>query len=761
MNDLNLNTSKTNYKSANTLKKNIKILKYFNNNEDDKNIDSFFSQFYKRKNNNFLISNLLNSSKKLVKDNSSYKSYTDLPKSFRYNYPYKPTRIKHNISGNTSSNSKKMIIYPYMDLNNSNKTIKINSSKKNLPKESKFKLHLKNFSFANNSVNEAIFFDFIDGYNVNSNIKEKYNNYILSHPIENDNDTNIFQLFNMLQNFKFDYNDNNFINDKSASKVNKFKLKNNLSIKIKITSLYLIFNKVKQKSKYHLFNKKNLLDSSNINNSKQKTKNIPINTKLKFPFGFLPFFYGLNNIDFLKFLITIIDYDYSKNIFYIDNKKLMKNYKIYKKITTFYGENSYFQKNYNKNKEFFMYDWDVINKNKMKTIHYIMKIVLPQIKISICFENKTISKFFYSIGINKIFFLIKEKFKLWDFHILKFFSEFKIFRQEVNRIICDKLSYEIKSDKFNESNNCINCNSNDNTKKICFKKRFNFNKMNTKTNGLLQNENSFEFFLSRNNNDKNEGYFFQMQIPKIHINYQFQNFFIDKYFDLDIKRMSQINKLRKSFQIEDLIKYSMVIVDQKFQIPKKRKSSIFESNGCRRSIKRASTFKNHSSSQKLNIKKVSTRVSVNNSNFLGNKMSLKGNKNQSSLRYLNNENTKDITLNLDKYIFNFDDDILKFIKPFEEEKNNNIINGDTIKSDYAQKKRRMNRDNSIISNRSVIQMNKKKFNVEIGKIKLVWNTHDLKENEYYFEEKESEYLLDNPINVWENYIENKLDEFKS
>ena len=77
------------------------------------------------------------------------------------------------------------------------------------------------------------------------------------------------------------------------------------------------------------------------------------------------------------------------------------------------------------------------------------------------------------------------------------------------------------------------------------------------------------------------------------------------------------------------------------------------------------------------------------------------------------------------------------------------------------KKRRLNRDNSIISNRSVIQMNKKKFNVEIGKIKLVWNTHDLKENEYYFEEKESEYLLDNPINVWENYIENKLDEFKS
>ena len=71
--------------------------------------------------------------------------------------------------------------------------------------------------------------------------------------------------------------------------------------------------------------------------------------------------------------------------------------------------------------------------------------------------------------------------------------------------------------------------------------------MNTKTNGLLQNENSFEFFLSRNNNDKNEGYFFQMQIPKIHINYQFQNFFIDKYFDLDIKRMSQINKTKKIF----------------------------------------------------------------------------------------------------------------------------------------------------------------------------------------------------------------------
>ena len=740
MNDLNSNPIKTNCRSAISLKKNIKILKYFNNNHFG-NVNTFFSQIDKKKNNNnILISNLLNTSKKLVKNNLSYKSYTNLPKSFRYNYPYKPTHIRCNYSANARSNSKKSLLSSYRTLNFPNKPNEINSSKKVLLEERKFKLNLKNFNFFNNNVNETIFFDFIDGYNINSDIKKKYNNYILNHPMDNDNEINIFQLFDILQNYKID-NDINVFNDKNTNKVNKFKLKNNLSVKLKITSLKLLFYKVKQNKKNNFSNKDYSFDNINNNNLKEKNKNISINTKLKFPFGFLPFFYGINNIDFLNYIISFIEYDYSKNNFNIDYKKLIKYYKYYKNNNSFFGENSYYQKLYNKNKEFYIYNWDVKNRNK--TFHYIIKIVLPQIKISISFDKKTTSKFFYSIETNRILYFVKEKFELWDFYILKFFSEFKLFRQEVNRIICDKLSYEMKNNNIENR-----------------KKKFNFNKINTKLNTLLYNENSYEFFFSRNINDKKEGYLFQIQIPRIHINYQLQNYFIDKYFDLDMKRMYQINKLRKSFQIEDLIKYSMVIVDQKYKNQKKRNSSLFDNNGCLRILKRSSTFKTQNSSKRLNLKTVSSRDSIkniNNSNIFNNK-TLKGKKIQSSIKNISNENfNKDIQLNLDKYIFNFDDDILKFIKPFEEEKNNNFNNDTNNKPDCILNKKKMIKDN----NRNIVQVNKNKINVEIGKIKLVCTSNELKEKVYYFSEKESEYLLDNPIYIWENYIESNFEEFEN
>ena len=763
---LNSYSSKNKLKSAGEIKNDVRILKYFKKTYNSEN--SLFPKVEVRKNNNSLISNLLNTSKKLVKNNSKYKSCTELPKSFQHYYPYKPIKsrneslsVKNYISSTTS------FISSYNSINS-------NKSKKNtiFPRESKFKLNLKRFNFVNYNVNEDIFFDFIDEYHNKSKLKEKYNNYLLNHPIENDSEINIFQLFDMLQNFKIDYNDNNYFNENSSSKINKFKLKNNLSIKIKISSLNILFYKIKHTKKNLLNNKDYLFDNSN---NKYKNKNNSI-TKLKFPFGFLPFFYGINNIDFLKFLIGIIDYDYTKNIFYIDFKKFIKNYRLYTKEQSFYGETSYFQTFLDKNKEYFEYDWDVKNKNNKNTNHYIMKIILPQIKIGVYFENKNIAKFYHSINTYKMIYLIKEKFKLWDFHILKFFSEFKLFRQEINRIICDKLSYGIRDISLLEENKTnINNNINDN-KKLYYKKKFNFNKLNAKTKILGQNENSFEFFFSQNINEKNEGYFFQFQIPKIHIIYQDANFLIDKFFDLDIKRMSQINKLRKSFQIEDIIKYSMVVVDEKNKLPIKRKSSFFENNGYRRSIKRSSTLKSESF-QRLNLKTVSCKPSVNNNsnNMSSSKikiLKINRNINSSTLKKFHSEEArKDIKLNLDKYIFNFDDDILKFIKPLEEGKNeksekkvkNNYLKDKIIKYSNEINKRKITKEKSIISTKKSlingIQNNKNKLNVEIGKIKLLWTCNDLKEYEYYFEEKESSFLLDNPTYIWEKYIESNLKDY--
>ena len=99
----------------------------------------FFSKFDEKKNNNLLISHLLNTSKKLVKNNSRYKSYTDLPKTFQYFYPYKPFRNGRNNSAknNLSSNSNISIISTYNTIN-IEKNAKANNIKL-IPKETKFK----------------------------------------------------------------------------------------------------------------------------------------------------------------------------------------------------------------------------------------------------------------------------------------------------------------------------------------------------------------------------------------------------------------------------------------------------------------------------------------------------------------------------------------------------------------------------------------------------------------------------------------------
>ena len=125
-------------------------------------------------------------------------------------------------------------------------------------------------------------------------------------------------------------------------------------------------------------------------------------------------------------------------------------------------------------------------------------------KISIYLENNSIANFFYSIDMNKMIYLLKEKFLLWDFLILKYFSEFKLFRQEVNKILCLKSSYGIKIKNCKEenksnisnisNNNIINIRDN---RIFNYKKKFNFNKINTKTRTLIQNENSLQFFFHK------------------------------------------------------------------------------------------------------------------------------------------------------------------------------------------------------------------------------------------------------------------------
>lgn len=728
--------------SKNFSKSSVLIPKIKNKEQKFKFFDNtyitFFPNTHKKKNNNTFISDLINSSKKIIKNNSCLQ----LPKAKCHHYPFKPEfkpEFKQRIlSSNIHSKSN-------LELSNISTCKSLEISKNNLvriklaKKRENYRLDLNSCSISKANVDENIFFDFVEGWGNNSKIKEEYNNYMKKHPVNENNEVNIFKLYDLLQNFKF-YNEMSFYNNRHTSKINQFKLSNDISVKIKISSLKIIFYEVNQKTNMHLKNKDILNGSSTINNS-PKLKNVSFNTKIKFPFDFIPFFYGINFIDFLQFLIATIDYDYTKNKFNLDFKKFSKTYRIYKNNTTFYGEGSYFQSFINKNKDFFIYEWDV--KKKTGTSHYIIKIVLPQKKINISLQGKCVYKFLSTIKPNKMTYLLKEDFKLWDFHVIKFFSEFKMFRQVFNKIICDKYINNDKNIKFYESDHRNNNNKNKNI----YKKKIFVNKIKSNNDNLNDkyHEKQFFFFFSQNINNINDAYFFQIIMPKIHVYFDNQTNLINKYFDLNIRQMYQIFKLKKSFSIEDLIKYSLELVEQTKQM--RRKNSAFEICG-RRNVKRSATLKMFSSPERR-LRSGSTRIARNrNINFNENeKFNILRQSRKKLTKKLKNiieieEDKKDLKLNLDKYIFDIDDDILKYIKPSKEEKKS---------------------DQNKIKTICIYKGGKvhKNANLEFGKLKLIWSGQDLKEYEYTFEDNEIEYLFEHSTFTWEKYIENKINDYQS
>ena len=133
----------------------------------------------------------------------------------------------------------------------------------------------------------------------------------------------------------------------------------------------------------------------------------------------------------------------------------------------------------------------------------------------------------------------------------------------------------------------------------------------------------------------------------------------------------------------------------------------------------------------------------NNNNLLG---KLKLSKNY------NDEYVKDIKLNLDKYIFNYDESILKHIKvkdnykdKYNEDfiKKNNPISENVIKNNISKK-------NTAFLNYD------KKLEIEIGTIRLFWTNQDALTKSIILNKKESEYLLDNPPFQWKYFVEKNI-----
>ena len=208
---------------------------------------------------------------------------------------------------------------------------------------------------------------------------------------------------------------------------------------------------------------------------------------------------------------------------------------------------------------------------------------------------------------------------------------------------------------------------------------------------------------------------------------------------LDMKRMKQINKLRSSFLPQDLIKYSINVIEKKNKKLNDKIANVKLSSIKLLKIKRNSTC---AEDNNLNFPRQSIRNATIKSVNYEHRNNLKKNK------ILNTSKTiKDIELNLDKNIFNFDKDILKFIKPYKQkivEKEN-----PNIKSDSKGELK-------LVSQRGE---NKENVKIDIDNIRIIILDENFDEIDHYFEKTECEKLMDFSFYEMENYIQDNINEY--
>ena len=739
-----------------------------------------------------MITKLLSSSKCLMINKKKYSSSTSFPRNFHHFYPYNPNNlfISLNLPNREKQNNNFKIFYPIMNKNQSmkkmssnykkiNNNLNIFKNKLHINKDKKIfrlmspepnfekikrKIYPKNsidesqsvkesekemgskLNEGNLHINKDNFLHFIDEMNKNKIHINKCKKYVKDYFMEKkDGNKSFFE--DLIYKYKYDENENYnfFLNSDYSSKKNSFKI-GNFEITFKITSLRYIFYEIPEvKQGEQEFDSAVFYDLEKNSNVKYN-----INSKIKLPFEFLSIFYGISFREFINLMISIIDYDYDKNKFFIEYTNFINKIELGKSLYDFFAENCYFYlHNYNHKKQCFIYDWEVKNKNSIDVKHYVVKILMPQLRINIKYDNEYKIKFFSTIEIQTIGDLIKNSFNHWDLYTLVYFSEFKLFRYEINKILCGRYK-TIFNDNFN--NNFKN-------KKRGKKISFNLNTINIILNTKIKNRKSYGFFYSHQKleNNENETYYIKLKIPQIRISLNNSLYSFNKKFDISIKEMSQINKLRRSFRPEDIIKYSMIIIRSKQKVNDMLSESV--------KPKRNYTSKFSSRRNSTIVSKDKTTSNKNNKHHIKReavKGNIKFNKN-----YNNEEYIKDIKLNLDNYIFNLDESILKFIKVKENKinkMNNNLeefLNKNNKESEDKNKniKDNLNQKNIdfIIRDNKDQNANNNKIEIEIGTIQLSWTDQEALTKNIFLDKKQTEYLLDIPTFKWKFFVEKHIE----
>ena len=412
---------------------------------------------------------LLKKSKQLVLNNNNYNNYSKFYHSFTTRFTYKLPNVSiypmqknseiislGEIKKNKEEDKHTKIFQPILEYKK-NSTILYKEKNENSKENSNSKLNSSN----QETINEKIFLNYIDKFNNMNNVMHNYITYRITYYVNQLDE--IKYLMSIIQKQKEDLYINIFDDKEINCKLNIFNIYNNIQIK-------LIFNSI-------------IIYIYDSNNKKVE--------KIKFPFCFVPFFYGISLQQFKLLLIQIIDFNKEKNILFINKEKLNNKFKEFLEEKLFYNNLSFIN-NYKKVSEF-NFNWLVNFDNNY--IKFKLLIKLPHFKTRIKFSNGNKLTFFKTIEIKHISYLIKENYKDWDLFLLNTFCIYKDFRYLINNALSYNNEYK--------NNNYINFDEN--------KSKLNFN------NNM---KNSLEFYIvEKDKNNIFKNLYFKISSPYVEISY--------------------------------------------------------------------------------------------------------------------------------------------------------------------------------------------------------------------------------------------------
>ncbi len=472
--------------------------------EYQKQLTNFFN--FHNVNHSNLSVELLKKSKKLILDTKSYSNYSLFYNKLTMIHSFKLPGIK-DYPIRTNKEIIPIKEYNKMIYNTNLLKEKIKKRKVNFSmKTSNSNLMIRTIK-TDSTINAKSFLIYIDQFNNMDWAIHKYITYKEIYFVDKNKDGNKKLLEQYVNNYYYNEIKLNLLEDNAIyKKENIFTIKN-IEVKLKCNPLVLTF-----------------FDEDGNKN-----------TKIKFPFNCLPFFYGINFENFKLFFYSVIDFNYKKNIFKLNQIKFnnvfnstLANNKLYDKDCLLL--------NYNKTPNF-DFDWIINKDNIIKKFQ--LKIIMPKIKVRFKYLNNTKTSIIKSLDTTHMSYLVLEKFKDWDLFLLNSFCIIKEFRKRINQ----SLSY----------------NPIMNNKNI----KLDLDEQNLKLNKLKENKFSFIFFMTLFDELGGKNYYFQINCPKIQINYVIDGIKpYEKIFDLKIKEAIQLNKMRKSFWPEDMINRCLVIEEK-------------------------------------------------------------------------------------------------------------------------------------------------------------------------------------------------------